>query len=519
MTRQLIVKTNRTYKNRLLWIAGLFLISLSACNSDDDGVTRVFEVTFPVTSYGLESIDDSAEIQISFSTASLESTTVTLEVAESGATYGTDYETSPVISDNAIEITVPAGSESASFTVTRLVDYISEGNTVSFTLQSVVGEDAAEIVGSTSVTVSFEEVVYTGGTIDLETGGSTEPNQVYIDFSTGEQTSVRRDSWEIAFYNGSENRVFLNSALTVSAAELTGYTDITAVTSTTEFDESYDLYYYPDFSTKTAVTISTVQDLLDGLPVSYTQYGDEDNGIVFTDSKEGELEGTAIGEISTTDSENYVYVVSLGHEIPSDDAEAGSINTTGDDRGYMKIRILSDGSNYTLQYAEIDATTYEEVTITKDDNYNLTAFSLTNDEEVAVEPAKGSWDVNHSGVFSYYSGGFGLTYSDYGLHNTLGGTGLYELTNDHTDRNGDTVDGSTSITYDDFTLSDVDESSFVTDDRAVIASDWRSTSDGAYDYIYYVIKDADGNYFKMKYTALTNSEGDRGYSQIEYELL
>ncbi|MBR9855450.1 MAG: hypothetical protein GYB37_12885, partial [Algicola sp.] len=237
-------------------------------------------------------------------------------------------------------------------------------------------------------------------------------------------------------------------------------------------------------------------------------------GVSFTDDAEGSLNGTAIAEVSTSAEENFVYIVNLGKEVPTEPAETGSIATTGADRGFMKIRVLTDGNSYTIQYADLSETeSLNEVTIAKDATHNLTAFSLTHGETVSVEPAKDQWDINLSGVFTYY--GYqgtlvaGLTYSDYILHNTMGGVGLYQIT----------IEGDVP-TYANFSRSDVEESSFVYNNRAVVGSGWRDAFGGVINEdVYYILKDADGNYYKFNFTAYTSAEGERGNYQFVYERL
>ncbi|WP_461532136.1 HmuY family protein [Sinomicrobium sp.] len=364
--------------------------------------------------------------------------------------------------------------------------------------------------------------------IDVESGGSTEPNQVYIDLSTEETKVVRRDAWELGFYSGSENRVFLNASILVTAAELPGYTDIDAVNSSTVFEapmqfKSLDLQSFQPVD----VTVNNVEELKVGLPLGYGMYGDADSGISFTDSTEGQLNGTAIAEVSTTDADNKVYIVSAGSAIPDEAAEPGSINTSGDPRGFYKIRVLTDGNEYTLQYAELDAETHQEVKISKDAAYNIKAFSLVNGEEVDVEPAKNEWDINFTSVYSYY-GDFagtvaGVTFSDFAVHNTLGGTGVYTVFTSITEEGETTVTDAPS--FEDFSKADVEEAEFVYNDKTVIGSDWRQTAgfsggeDKVSDDRYYIVKDADGNYFKLQFTAFLNAGGERGYPQFKYELL
>lgn len=356
-----------------------------------------------------------------------------------------------------------------------------------------------------------------GGIIDPEVGGFNQANRVYFDLSTGAQSSSRRDSWEIAVYNGSQNRIYLNNSLLVSAVELEGINDITTVTESTTLTSPVTLNALDQTFTATTVTVSTVTELMQGLPVGYYQYGDLSAGISFTDSKEGELTGTAFGDISTTDSDNNVYIVNLGNDIPT--TNNGTLNTTGDPRGFMKVRVLTDGSNYTIQYALLSNTVdYSEITVTKDSSYNLTAVSLTDGQIVNVEPESSNWDIDFGGVFSYYGQqgtlAAGLTYSDYTLHNTLSGVGLYQIT----------VEDDTTPSYTNFTLTNINEANFIYNDRTVIGSDWR-----ALDYLtgetsvredrYYIVKDTDNNYYKLRFTAVESETGERGYPQFQYELL
>ena len=358
-------------------------------------------------------------------------------------------------------------------------------------------------------------------TLDINSGGSTQPNQVYIDLSAEQTTVVRRDAWELGFYSGSENRVFLNSSILVSAAELKGFTDLDQVSLESELKsplvvQSLSIASYPFVSSE--VTVNTVAELLDGLALGYEMYGNVETGISFTDSKEGRLDETAIAPISLNPEENNVYLVSLGSEIPTQEAEPGAINPTGQARGVYKIRVFMDGDSYVLQYAPFDADDYQEAVIAKDNNFNLVAFSLANGTITDVEPPKDNWDLNYTSVHSFYgsmAGMFaGLSYTDYAMHNTLNGVGLYTVfTESESDQS------VTDIAYEDFTVDDVVQSNFIRDDRTVIASDWRSTEEGVKNDRYYVLQDAEGNYYKLRFSAMLSASGERGHPQIQYELL
>ncbi|WBL22160.1 HmuY family protein [Zunongwangia sp. HRR-M8] len=358
--------------------------------------------------------------------------------------------------------------------------------------------------------------------LDIESGGSNEPNQVYIDLSTEETTVVRRDSWELGFVS-SENRVVLNSSILVSAAKLEGIYDIDAVNDDTELSAPMTLKFLNQGFQPTEVTVSTLSELKEGIPVGYHMYGNLENNITFTDDSTGDLDKTAIGDIATTEAEAEVFVVSLGAEIPPA-SEDGSLNHTGEDRGFYKIKVFMNNNDYVLQYAPLSSDTHKEVVITKDEAYNFNAFSLENDTEVEVEPGVGNWDLNYTSVYSYY-GDYkgmiaGITYSDYVLHNTLNGVGVYMvLTEEPAEEEGGAPVPTDEPSYDEFTLDDVQENEFVYDDRALIASEWRSNSEGALSDRYYIVKDADGNFYKLQFTALFNTDGERGYPQIRYDLL
>ena len=359
--------------------------------------------------------------------------------------------------------------------------------------------------------------------LDIESGGSTEPNQVYIDLSTEETTVVRRDSWELGFVS-SENRVVLNSSILASAAKLEGIYDIDAVSEDTELTAPMTLKTLNQGFQPIEVTVSTLNELKEGIPVGYHMYGDLENNIRFTDDSTGDLDKTAIGDIPTTEAEAEVIIVSLGNEIPKDEAEAGSINTTGDHRGFYKIKVFMNNNDYVLQYAPLSSDTHEEVVITKDEAYDFTAFSLENGIEVDVEPAKENWDLNYTSVYSYYGSSRGLvagvTYSDYVVHNTLNGVGVYMVLTEEPGEGEDAAPVATGApSYDEFTLEDVNENEFEYNDRALIASEWRSSREGALSDRYYIVRDTDGNFYKLQFTALLNEQGERGYPQIVYDLL
>ncbi|TXD49082.1 HmuY family protein [Polaribacter sp. IC073] len=328
-------------------------------------------------------------------------------------------------------------------------------------------------------------VVIDGAAVSPEVGGPNEPNQVYIDLSSNTSTAVRRDSWDLGFYAGSDFRVTLNGAVYMAAAKLS-VTDIDAVNSASA--EVQEL--------QTKVAVGTY---------------DAEN-IVYVDAPNGDIKKTAIAEISNTDVNNNVYLLNLGYEIGTDTPATGSVAVSGDARGWKKIRILKSGNSYVLQYADLDATSHKEVTISKSTTHNFTFFNINTESEALVAPKKENWDLNFT-VFTNEIKGYGsYGYSDFITNNTKAAATVYMIDTEET-----------SFTYDSFSLTDIDATKFTTDQRS-IGSSWRNgggpgSLPSLKENVFYVVNDTDGNLYKLQFLAFTNEAGERGYPKFVYSLL
>ncbi|WCO02664.1 HmuY family protein [Psychroserpens ponticola] len=332
-------------------------------------------------------------------------------------------------------------------------------------------------------------IIIDGAAIAPEIGGPNQQNQVYIDLSTNTTTSVQRDSWDLGFYSGNDFRVVINGSIAMATTELYT-TDIDAITSST-------------------------QEVIDLQPQVKVGTFDSSN-LAYVDTFDGNINGTAIEQISDIDSENSVYLVNLGNEVGTDIPATG-VSLDGEERGWIKVRILKEGNNYILQYADLDATTHNEVTISKSANYNFTFFSFNTESIVNVEPLATKWDLNFSvftdEVFAGPDSYGAYIYADFVSSNNLENVGIYMI---------DTEE-NTELSYDNFTLLDVDAFNFSTDRRA-IGSSWRNgggpgTAPSLKDNVFYIVNDTDGNLYKLQFLALTNSEGVRGYPEFVYSLL
>jgi len=284
--------------------------------------------------------------------------------------------------------------------------------------------------------------------------------QLFFDLATNQFIrSVPRDSWDLSFQCGAgDYHVFLNGSKLMKAGH-TGSTDFNAVTST------------------------------DGVTWHY-------------DRSEGWEDSTAIGEWGTADgnnviSANQVYIIDRGLTI------------TGGNIGYKKLVIQGLADNtYTIRFANLDGSNERTLTFTKDDAYNYIFVSLQNDGSVvSVEPPKTTWD---------------LEFTQYTTLVAQNGTGIIEqysvngvLINSYA------VQGAREFIkpFTDIVYSDLQGYNF-TEQRDIIGYEWKVYDFDGSVYIIianqtYLLKDVEGNYYKLRFTSFTNSEGIKGYPTFE----
>lgn len=328
-----------------------------------------------------------------------------------------------------------------------------------------------------------------GAVLKPSVGGPNQPNQVFLDLSTTEAKAVNRNSWDLAFSSGSDFRVAINGSVKMAVKQL-ATTDM----SITQVEDSN-------------VAVGA------GTNPSSNGYCDNPTGVL---SGAGAGLGTAIAEISANDADNKVYLVNLGFDISTTTPALGSVSTDGNARGWKKIRILRNGATgYKVQYADLNATTYTEKTITKDTNFNFTFFSFASGNTVAVEAQKTKWDLCFTTFTNYVNFGTEVTYgySDFIVSNMKGGSKVYQVL-------------TSEITYDNFVKSNIVEENFTpsTTDQRIIGSNWRNggsqtTQPSIRTDRFYVLKDVDGNYYKVKFLTLTNEAGERGNPTVQYAIL
>ncbi|GAB3426478.1 hypothetical protein GCM10027516_30420 [Niabella aquatica] len=327
------------------------------------------------------------------------------------------------------------------------------------------------------------------GVSSANESGASAKNSVYVDFSTDNQTAVLRESWDLAFYCGNEFRVFLNNTRSTGAKVL-DKTDLAAV--------------------GTADTL--------GLTLAVSQVAPRNTHFTFFDNLSGAVNETLIPEIPATAASSKIIIVNRGN--------GGGIPSLP----WIKAKITRNSSGYTIQYGTINATTFQTVNISKDNNYHRKLFSFDNGVIANGEPEKNNWDIVWS--YSLFRTDFNnpetgktelvpYNFSDLIAVNSLSNVQVKEL-----------IYGDATIAtdaYSKFNKDSVAKYSLVAD-RWSIGSNWRLTvasggePAGVRKNRFYVVKDADGNYYKLQCLAMGAGTpppdgGTRGKPQIKYELI
>jgi hypothetical protein len=442
-----------------------FILITTACKKSDPALPDN-QIAFAAATQGLASSDKSINVVLSLGRATTVAVPVVVDLQTSGVTYGTEFTTEPAAVSNTLNLTIPAGSSSVNFKLTKKDGIFLNGSeSVSFVIKSA-GQPI--LVGATStLKLSFSSIVSTGSALTLEGGEGTSAavNSVYVDLSANFQTSVKRTSWDLGFYSGDDFRVILNN---VSAASVVAVnkTDINAVSAT-------DV---------------TIADLQLGFGLGKFSIYDDVNG---------DLTKTAIPQVSAIDASNLVYVIN----------RVGGSGTTAAAADLIKIRVLRAATGYTLQYAKLNETTFKTITINKNTANNFSFINFDSGAAVNVEPAKDRWDFVWT-YSIYYTGTTPYAFSDLVFTNYLGGTQAAEVL-------------TSAVTYDAYAEANITSTTFSAS-RNTIGSNWRATTGtvGVKTDRFYVVKDAAGNVYKLKFVSFTTQDGGtRGYPKIQYALV
>lgn len=452
-------------KVRSLVLMLAFATLFNACKQDDPPLPDNL-VQFEATEQGFESDKAETEVKLTLSRAAEAATAFTIDLAATGIAYGTQFTTNPAAANNSLSVTIPAGSSTGSFKVTKSANLFLNGTeSIKFTIKSAA---SPVLLGEKKdLNLKFSSIVSTGSQLKLEggEGGAAAVNSVFVDFSSNTQKAVARNSWDLGFHSGDAFRVIINNTNGASVWPV-NKTDLAQVTD------------------KDVVA--------DSLAV-----GQAVGSFKLYDNVNGDLTKTAIAEISATDATNKVYIISRA-------GGSGQVPTVA---SLFKIRVLRKGTGYTLQYAGINETTFKTLDVAKDAAYNFKYVSLDKGA-VDVEPAKANWDIQWT-YSLFYTATFPYSFSDLVFVNYLAGVQAAEVL-------------TSVVSYDAYAESNIATTTFK-GERNVISSNWRVTSGatvGVRTDRFYVIKDAAGNVYKLKFLNFHSADGGvRGYPNIEYKLV
>ena len=448
------------------------LVLLGACRKREGFSLPDNYVVFTTDAQGLSEGESSIQVKVKLSRGTDKEIPLVIKVTEEGAAYGTKYTTSPAVASGQITLTIPQGNNEASFTLNKVAGALFDGTEkLTFELYS---SGSPVLIGATKkFTLTFAELVATNSAYVIDGGGTTLSNKVFIDLSANRQTPVLRTNWDFGFYSGdaSDFKVILNATTGMMAKQL-NKNDLTQVTAAD------------------TLGFSSI--------VAYSAFAPDPSQIPFIDFPDGDLNKTAIGLISATASDNKVYIVNRGFT---------GIGTSSPARGWKKIRVLRNANGgYTLQYADIASTTFASIDIPKDNKYFFKYVSLENGI-VPVEPEKTKWDIawNYSGFVSNFGAGDApYLFQDIIFQNR--NVQVAKVLN-------------TTKAYASFAEADIATLTF-SSSAMTIGSDWRTTQPqvGVKDQQYYIIKDGNNNYYKLKFTGIADG-GVRGKPSIEYALV
>ncbi|RYD82302.1 MAG: hypothetical protein EOP53_04115 [Sphingobacteriales bacterium] len=451
---------------KAMMFATALVVFISSCRDKDAVSAPDVLANFETAAQGITASENSITIKIKLSAAASAAIPVILNVTETAVAYTTDYTTNPAVAGGKISLTVPSGSNEASFTLTKKAGRPFDGDEK--IVFEIFSTGTPVIIGGTKqLTLTFAELVAVTTTQTANGGGATYPNKVFIDISAERQAAVNRTTWDLGFYSsGADFNVILNSAVGMMAKQI-NKTDLNAVTAADTIGFGADVIFNQNTPTTTSL--------------AYIDYPD------------GDLSKTAIKPVSATANDNKVYIINMGKGV------AANTTALAPDRGWKKVRVIRNTTGgYTLQHADIAATTFTSVDIAKDANYHFKYASFQTGA-INIEPEKNKWDIAwtyFSNVTNFGSGEVPYLFQDIILLNR--GVSVAK------------VMIAAGTTYENFAAANITSSlPFLTAQNA-IAADWRAgggpgVAPSVRTDRFYVIKDADGNYYKLKFTSLTNT--------------
>lgn len=451
---------------------GFFILLMAAGCRKRDAVLPDNLVNFETTTQGILASENSITFKVKLERPADRDIPVVINLTEQGVLYGTDYTITPAVTAGKVALTIPSGNNETSFTLSKSAGVLFDGDEK--IVFDIFSSGSPVFIGNKKqLILNFAELIANSVTATINGGGATYPNKVFIDLSANRQAAVQRTNWDLGFYTGSDyHRVILNSSSAMMAKQI-NKNDLNqaGASDTTGFSAE----------------------------VAFSQFAPTTTSLSYIDYPNGDLTRTAIASVSATASENKVYIVNRGI----------GIGNPGTPRGWKKIRIIRNANGYTLQHADIASTSFQEINIPKDEAYFFKYISFENGA-VNVEPEKKKWDLAwtyFSNITNFGTGEVPYLFQDIIVQN----------------RNVQAVKVMTAIrAFADFDSTHLAGLSFSSLQNS-IGADWRSgggptSAPAVRTDRYYIIRDGDNNYYKLRFTALTQN-GVRGYPAYEAMLV
>lgn len=442
-------------------------VNFAGCKKDDPPLAPN-QVSFETKEQGIAAETSEAEVKISLSRAAEVAMNLTVELLPTGVTYGTEFTTTPEAVSNQLTLNIAAGANSASFKLLKKAGvFLSGSEYVAFVLK---GFPATAVKGANDTTaVKFGAIVSTGSQLTLQgkTTASNYANVVYVDFSNNLATPSDRKLWNLGFYNGSEFRVILNQAYQ-STIKALAKSDITQV----GFADTAGVYLNHDIEDPKTVSL--------------------------VDSWDGDMTKTAIKDVSATDADNKVFLLSFEGSKTQDK--------------YFKVKFSRSVNGYKVQYARVGETTIKTLEVPKAADANFQFASLETEKLVQAEPKKKNWDIMWG--YGTFNSGLGSPYwfQDLVLINNVGGAKAAEVL-------------EATVSYDNFAEANISAVTFLST-RDAIGSKWRQGAGPSGPGTikrdrYYVVQDPNGNVYKLKFISWGGGgdAGERGRPVIEYKIV
>ncbi len=440
--------------------------------SDDEEMLPPFAVNFSAAELGISSDNPQAELVLTFSRPATSAGNVTLAIEPGDLNYGetADFYTSIPPIDNVIILPFASGDQRLSLSVfAGLAKALEQDQTLLITLRD--DSDGIFTPGSMAqVNIIFtENFLSQGGSLNANVGPKFS-QRAYFDLSKAFETVVPVDNYDLGFHTGEGFYVTLNASAKLMARPL-------------------------DKNDLNAVTAADTAGFADEMVIPAPNFDPSIGSVAWIDTPDGNLETTAFGEISANDADNSVYIIKR-------------------DKGdWKKVRVLRDSDGYVLQYADIDASTFETLVIVKDPSFETITIDF-DQGIVTASPENDRWD---------------FVYGKYTEILNVGGPGAdipYEF-NDYITINRADVSVAMvmtgDISYETFGTSNLDGLSF--DNKInVIGSSWRQGGGpGAQPSLFtdrfYILRDEEGNTFKILFTGMYSDNDERGELSLTYELL